>query len=173
MAYVVNKLIKTATADSRYLLICGNGHMGFGYGVPERVWDVNSGTKEDSYMIYCRNGDTKLTLDVEKGNDFTQAMNDAFGKEGSPADVTFLFEDFEYDSEDDNKDGEETKEQQVKNETAEAYDKVGESAHFEGNLKKAEKIMSALGYSTEEFEIAGKDAYNFQGVNNPHLLAKI
>ena len=33
--------------------------------------------------------------------------------------------------------------------------------------------MKAINYSHEEFEIAGQDAYNFQGVNNPHNLAKI
>jgi len=33
--------------------------------------------------------------------------------------------------------------------------------------------MLALDYSKAEFEIAGADAYNFQGVNCPHNLAKV
>lgn len=33
--------------------------------------------------------------------------------------------------------------------------------------------MSSLGYSAEQFATAGTDAYNFQGVNCPHILAKL
>jgi len=54
-----------------------------------------------------------------------------------------------------------------------AYNKVGETAHLKGNLKKAKAIMSYLGYTEEEFNIAGEDAYNYQGVGNPHNFAKI
>ena len=49
----------------------------------------------------------------------------------------------------------------MKKETAEAYNKVGESAHHKGNLKKAKRVMSYLGYSEEEFKVAGEDAYNY------------
>jgi len=49
----------------------------------------------------------------------------------------------------------------VKGETAAAYDKVGETAHREGNLKKAWKVMKSINYSKEEYDIAGQDAYNF------------
>ena len=54
-----------------------------------------------------------------------------------------------------------------------AYNKVGETAHLKGNLKKAKAIMTYLGYTEEEFNIAGEDAYNYQGVGNPHNFAKI
>ena len=33
--------------------------------------------------------------------------------------------------------------------------------------------MSYLGYTKEEIEVAGEDAFNYQGVGNPHLFAKI
>jgi len=33
--------------------------------------------------------------------------------------------------------------------------------------------MKSLDYSEEEIVIAGDDAYNFQGVNCPHILAKV
>ena len=46
-------------------------------------------------------------------------------------------------------------EEDVKGDTAAAYDKVGDTAHREGNLKKAEKVMKSINYSQEEFEIAG------------------
>ena len=71
-----------------------------------------------------------------------------FGTELSPADFCFLFD-------------EDKEEEDVKGDTAAAYDKVGETAHREGNLKKAEKVMKAINYSQEEYEIAGQDAYNF------------
>jgi len=40
-------------------------------------------------------------------------------------------------------------------------------------MQKAHRIMNSLSYSEEEIKIAGEDAYNFQGVNCPHILAKI
>lgn len=43
----------------------------------------------------------------------------------------------------------------AKAETAEAYDKVGATAHLKGDAKKAKAIMTYLGYSEAEFEIAG------------------
>lgn len=55
----------------------------------------------------------------------------------------------------------------------EAYDKVGSTAGKKGDIKKAEAVMTYLGYSEEEFKIAGEDAYNFQGVGNPHKQAMI
>jgi len=33
--------------------------------------------------------------------------------------------------------------------------------------------MNFIGYSDEEFLIAGEDAFNYQGVGNPHNFAKI
>jgi SAM-dependent methyltransferase len=62
---------------------------------------------------------------------------------------------------------------QVKEETQKAYDKVGESAALQGNMLKAAWIMHSMGYTEEQFQIVGSDAYNFQGVGNPHLHAKI
>ena len=50
---------------------------------------------------------------------------------------------------------------------------MGATAHHEGNIKKAYKVMKSLDYSDEEIQIAGTDAYNFQGVNCPHNLAKV
>ena len=39
----------------------------------------------------------------------------------------------------------------IKSETAEAYNKVGETAWREGDLRKAEAVMSYLGYTPEQF----------------------
>lgn len=83
----------------------------------------------------------------------------------SPANLCFVFEEWEYDEEtnsaEESKQGKGNTEEEVKAETAAAYDKVGETAHFEGDMKKAHKVMAALDYSEEEIAIAGPDAYNF------------
>ena len=83
-----------------------------------------------------------------------------FGTEVAPADFCFVFENIQ-------------EEEDVKGDTANAYNKVGDTAHRSGNLKKAELVMKSIDYSQEEFEIAGEDAYNFQGVNNPHNLGQV
>ena len=49
----------------------------------------------------------------------------------------------------------------MKGDTADAYNKVDDTAHRSGDLKKAELVMKSIDYSHEEFEIAGQDAYNF------------
>lgn len=62
----------------------------------------------------------------------------------------------------------------VKRETLEAYNQVGESAGFKGNARRARAIMAILGYSESDLEYLGDgDVYNFQGVANPHIVAKI
>ena len=62
---------------------------------------------------------------------------------------------------------------QVKSETADAYNKVGETAFKQGNLKKAEKVMKYLDYTDQEFSSAGPDAYNYQGVGCPFRFVDI
>lgn len=88
----------------------------------------------------------------------------------NPADYIYLFNPEEKKAGDDSVDEHGNA---VKQETAQAYNKVGETANEAGDLKKAEAIMNYLGYSQEEFEIAGKDAYNYQGVGNPFINAQI
>lgn len=45
MAYKVNELLKNSEADTTFYLICGSGHMQYGYGVPERIWAENAALK--------------------------------------------------------------------------------------------------------------------------------
>jgi len=62
----------------------------------------------------------------------------------------------------------------VKVETQNAYNNVGETAEKKGNVEKAKLIMKYLQYTEEEMELIGEDyIYNFQGVANPHRVAKI
>ena len=50
----------------------------------------------------------------------------------------------------------------MKQETADAYNQVGDTAHLTGDLRKARAVMAALGYTEEQIETAGADAYNYQ-----------
>ena len=62
----------------------------------------------------------------------------------------------------------------AKQETAHAYERVGKTAGTKGNVARARAIMSQIGYTEEDMNYIGSDdLYNFQGVANPHLVAKI
>lgn len=62
----------------------------------------------------------------------------------------------------------------AKDETAEAYERVGKTAGIKGNATRARAIMSQIDYTQEDIEYIGDDdIYNFQGVANPHSVAQI
>ena len=63
--------------------------------------------------------------------------------------------------------------EQIKSEIADAYDQVGQTAHIEGDSKLAATVMTFLEYTEEQIRIAGRDAFNYQGVGNPHKHARI
>lgn len=163
MAYCINKLVKTH-ADDRFLVIAGKGHLQHFCGVPERVYQEHPDLKDDSSLVvaYCNEYEVDICADHK---DLLEGIEDTFGKAGSnPADFLYVYDDGE---------GQQDDPDQVKSETANAYNKVGQTAHLKGNLKKAEAVMTYLGYTQEEFKIAGEDAFNYQGVGNPHKFANI
>ena len=156
MAWKVSRLLSDPKTDDdeMFVLIMGNGHMGYNHGVPERLFKLHPSVEGDCYRVIARCADDKLTFDL---NGATRVFGDA---SKNAAELCFLYEVAEnIDS--------------VKAETAKAYNKVGGTAHIEGNLLLAKKVMGRLGYTTEEIEIAGTDAYNYQGVGTPHPLAKL
>lgn len=169
--------------NEKFLVIAGNGHLLHYCGVPERVLRENPGMAADTCLVISENttsnsikgdnpgGDENLD-DSEKGEDIrtddsknvSAFLQSRFGREGSnPADFMYLYEIPD----------EILQEWDVKDETKNAYDKVGETANLPGNNLKAAWIMHSLGYTEAEFNAAGPDVYNFQGVGNPHLHAKI
>jgi len=186
MAHRVQQILHDIRGkNEKILVIAGNGHVLYGCGVPERVrWaddgdddggDLTTTTtatatsaavspEEDSCLV--------VSLPVSSTEDDSSAsstlmsdLRDMYGPEGSnPADFVFAYrENTTLD----------IAAAAAKAETAMAYDKVGESAHLPGNQAKAAAIMKALGYTPEEFKVAGEDACNFQGVGNPHRHAHI
>ena len=142
MAFKVNELLRMGGLDTTYYVICGSGHMQYGYGVPERIWATNQDLRASTGMLVAYEDD---------GVRFSQdpsCLEVNFGTKLEPADYCFLFKDEKWEYYDE-------EEEDVKEDTANAYNKVGETAYRQGNLKKAEKVMKALDYSHEEFEIAG------------------
>jgi SAM-dependent methyltransferase len=162
MANKVNQLLKDSADDKeKFLVVAGNGHLLHWCGVPERVLNSNPGLSNQTCVIVSH----PSTADLEDEGAVKRDLEDSFGPEGwNPGDFVFVFKDDRLDY---------ISEEIAKAETKHAYDKVGESAHLEGSMTKAKAIMCALGYTDELFEIAGRDAYNFQGVGNPHLHANI
>mmetsp|Transcript_46346 Transcript_46346/g.91873 ORF Transcript_46346/g.91873 Transcript_46346/m.91873 type:complete len:707 (-) Transcript_46346:195-2315(-) len=163
MAHKVNQLLDVSPAGDKILVICGAAHMFYNCGVPERIFASHPKVQADTYRIYTRASDHRLPL---TRTDEISMLESAFGKDTDPADLCLIFEEVDAPTQDE-------LEEQVKAETASAYDKVGETAAIEGNLRKAEKMMARIGYSEEEISIAGRDAFNYQGVGNPHRAAAI
>eukprot|EP00536_Pseudo-nitzschia_multiseries_P008991 jgi/Psemu1/66787/estExt_Genemark1.C_2410033 len=192
MAHRVTGLINqkkdaTEASNEKFLVIAGNGHLLHYCGVPERVLRDNPEIAAETCLVISENttsdsltgGTKKNGVGENNVDDGCHAGGDCmgrektnvlaflqsrFGREGSnPADFMYFYEIPE----------EIITEWDVKEETKNAYDKVGDTADIPGNTLKAAWIMHSLGYSEEEFNAAGPDVYNFQGVGNPHLHAQI
>ena len=62
----------------------------------------------------------------------------------------------------------------AKDETTQAYERVGRTAGLRGNVARARAIMSRIGYTAEDMDYVGDDdIYNYQGVACPHAVAGI
>lgn len=109
--------------------------------------------------------------------DPVELLRDAYGgAESDAADVCFMYVAADLEEEEDNEtDGcPALIHDQVRQETQEAYDKVGATAHLEGgDMVKAHGMLTSLFYTPEEIEFAGIDAVNYQGVGCPHRHADI
>ena len=180
MAHRVTRLIQNnkneEDADNeKFLVIAGNGHLLHYCGVPERVLRENPKMAADTCLVISENTTSESLIGKEQNTrnkdskcitdeDVTAFLQSRFGKEGSnPADFMYFYEIPE----------EIIDEWEVKEETKNAYDKVGGTASLPGNSLKAAWIMHSMGYTEEQFNAAGPDVYNFQGVGNPHLHADI
>jgi len=194
-------VIKEARASDRnkLLVICGAGHCEYRFGVPERVDAANVIAKEQSCVISTRHVDhydIDWKIDESIGGDDDVPLIQ--GHEGPfenmqdfetkhPADVIYFYED--EDDGNESAHAETTSNavesaansnaqtsdsaDQIKTEIADAYDQVGQTAHIEGDSKLAATVMTFLEYTEEQIRIAGRDAFNYQGVGNPHKHARI
>jgi uncharacterized iron-regulated protein/protein-L-isoaspartate O-methyltransferase len=170
MAHRVTELLQKSDENEKFLVIAGNGHMKHYCGVPERVLrDAPELSPADTCLVISESTTAKsLDKSHNPQKDTTDApmtsfLQERFGEGSNPADYMYFFEIPQ----------EMLDEWAAKEETKKAYDNVGSTASLPGNALKAAWIMHHLGYTEEDFEAAGPDVYNFQGVGNPHLHAKI
>jgi len=161
MAHKINSLLRESEdKNDRFLVIAGNGHLSHYQGVPERVLSENPDLIDQCCLVTSHKWEQGGLI----GGKTTKRLLDDLkaGPPGAnPADYLYVYQDHQEDPDD------------VKLETLKAYEEIGETANLEGNLERAQVIMEQLGYTQEEIDVAGKDAYNYQGVGNPHLNAKI
>jgi len=185
MAHKISTLLDASVRghDDKLLIVLGNGHC-LGYaGVPERVLEQYPDLASDTCVLVSHysssdipnctgiSADASLSLEHNLLHELKNTNSDL-------ADYVYIYR--EHPEPAPSKAEEKLSIQQhssspraVKQETQEAYDRVGESAHIQGNAAKAKAIMSAMKYTSEQIATAGKDIHNFQGVGNPHIHANI
>jgi len=154
MASTIRKGIERSGHNDKFLVIAGSGHVDFRFGVPERLDRMNLFPKDQTCVITVRDGsqvEYRENMEFGKVDKFENCF---------PGDYVFIFNSEKEDSDD--------KDNQVKQEISSAYDKVASTAQISGDAILAEKVMTRLGYSKSQIEIAGRDAYNYQGVGCPH-----
>jgi len=180
MAHAVQNILETdVTGADKVLVVCGLGHMLYSHGVPERIFANNQmqgGIKGKTLRVAC------LPVNEEKGEnkqrkeeefDPVILLRDAYGgPDSDAADVCFMYPEEDADLEEDTPPL--VTDEHVRQETQDAYDKVGSTAHLEGGDKiKARNMLTSLYYTPEEIEHVGLDAVNYQGVGCPHRHANI
>jgi len=171
----------------KFLIICGSGHCDYRFGVPERVDAAKIIPKEETCLISSRNihhydivwdsnGDTDTSPSSVVGPfEKVEAFENPF-----PADIIYFYDDNEGGMEFDIEQSVDahsalghSSDVQIKAEIADAYNEVGATAHLEGDSVLASSVMKFLDYTDEQIAIAGRDAFNYQGVGNPHKHANI
>ena len=180
MAFRVKNLLRIddVNGQDKILVVCGVGHMLHSHGVPERILANTSSTLENKDMLRVAclpmppRSSGKNKGDSDDDSDLQSLLTEAYGgPEWDAADICFLYEENEAIEAEDKMS---LLSEQIRDETREAYDKVGSTAHLKGgDINKAHHILTSLNYTPEEIFIVGKDAVNYQGVGCPHRHAKI
>lgn len=95
IAHTVNKLYsqKKIGEDAKYLVMCGVGHMAYGFGVPEKIVKA---LYDDMYLIYsqqCEDEDEfeYMDDDLEFRRDFMRLVPEKMVS-SYPGDLVFIFE---------------------------------------------------------------------------------
>mmetsp|Transcript_22416 Transcript_22416/g.33889 ORF Transcript_22416/g.33889 Transcript_22416/m.33889 type:complete len:589 (+) Transcript_22416:95-1861(+) len=167
MAHKISQLIhESEDENDKFLVIAGNGHLKHYQGVPERVFSEHPELINKSCLVTSHQWEGDF-LDGSSPQNLLDDL-EAGPPGANPADFLYVYVDDR-----DNMPLCQILGEEVKEETKEAYNRVGETAHLEGNMKRAKAIMTYLGYTEEEISVAGEDAYNYQGVGNPFRNAKI
>lgn len=89
MAYKINQIVTKSDPDDRVLVFCGQWHMAFGYGVPERLWELNHTLTDQTCLISSYGSNDKLNV---KSQDNREELASVFGDPSAVADFVFLCE---------------------------------------------------------------------------------
>ena len=197
MAHRLKHVVDSCPPEDVFLVLAGKAHLTHYHGVPEVYsWlqraDGKDGDPSDQLLVCAtmmyeagldersdKENDevaerTILASEVVRGSLFGEGAGGSF--EQPVADVLYIYdeEDWSDDEESEEDDSDSDASDAVKKETIEAYDMVGSTAATPGNARKARAILTYLGYTEDEQAVIGdQDIYNYQGVGNPFLLAKI
>ena len=176
MAHKINQIIEHGHEDEKLLVIAGNGHVKHYCGVPERVLHKHPELTNNTCLVISES----TTKSLEDSEAISKELKSRYGNKGpDPSDYVFFYNLPEHDGHQSTglanpkSTSANDKNISAKEETRRAYDKVGVSAALKGNALKAAWIMYNMNYTEHQFQVAGADAYNFQGVGNPHIHAKI
>lgn len=165
-AHKINQLVQQKGNESdKFLVIAGNGHLLYYCGIPERVLEQDPELAQHTCLVMSQRVKAQ---DLEQKEYIREMLKDTYPEGSNPCDYLYLYVDNKEEEEE-----EEVDTQWVKAETKKAYDKVGQSAHLEGNAQRAYHIMTNMGYTEAQIQVAGPEVYNFQGVGNPHIHGKI
>ena len=197
MAHHVQEILENQPDDDQIVVIAGNGHVEYYQGVPERVLAARPDLVDRTCLVTCHGVESKAMLQQDSASKLMELLHLGNHPGANPADYVYLYEDdvdkwmeemimtqegHQPQQQDDQHQVPESSStppshlcllENAKEETRAAYDQVGATAHLKGNLARAHAIMTYLGYTEEEIKTAGPDAYNYQGVGNPHRHANI
>ena len=152
MAHKVSMLVSTKPEADRFLVVCGIGHSGYSYGVPERIYAAHPAL-QPSYRIWSLPVAATLSLD-----DAPAVLAETFGgAHTNPAELCLAFAQVEQAamavktaSEVDTPAASDASAEHTKAATAEAYEKVGKTDHLQGDGTRARAISIRAGAPTQD-----------------------
>ena len=62
MAHRIDKIIDSANKADNIMVICGVGHMAYGFGIPELIWRKGKVIRDQTYLIYTQKSNRILQL---------------------------------------------------------------------------------------------------------------
>ena len=99
MAHQVSRLVAASAAHDRFLVVCGVGHSGYSFGVPERIFAAHPELRAESYGVYAYKADESAlreeerTARTERGAQRRRRLREIFGsREREVADVAFVYD---------------------------------------------------------------------------------
>eukprot|EP00811_Abedinium_folium_P016219 NODE_2515_length_2198_cov_26.004829.p1 GENE.NODE_2515_length_2198_cov_26.004829~~NODE_2515_length_2198_cov_26.004829.p1 ORF type:complete len:605 (-),score=167.51 NODE_2515_length_2198_cov_26.004829:233-2047(-) len=176
VAWAATKLHAIGNPEEKIVVLCSAGNMEYSYGVVERVAARSPG------LVFSRVSSVNYDK-LGAGNDkddtiFGECLRAHYGGvDKNVADFVFAYEElgemaaapaYPTGTGQSTVDGD-----AVKLDVAQRYNTVSGVAHIQGNVELARRNLERCGYTASQMEVAGADASNWQGVNNPHNFIAI